>query len=88
MRSIDEQAAIRFVHKLKKILNNFLLFGFVVFFSSGCSTVSDVWDGASNTVGGLFADDDYVSDEADTSNDFPDLAELELDVRGWDPEDV
>ena len=76
MKSIDEQATIRFVHNLKKILNNFLFFGFVVFFSSGCSTVSDVWDGASNTVGGLFADDDYVSDEADTSNDFPDLASV------------
>ena len=76
MKSIDEQAVILFVHNYKKFLTNFLLFGFVVFFSSGCSTVTDVWDGATNTVGGLFADDDYISDEEDTANGFPDLASV------------
>ena len=41
---------------------------------SGCSTVTDVWDGTTDAIGSLFSSDDEFADE--TEEGFPDLASV------------
>jgi len=62
------------VYHLRRVFVNFLV-GFTVFFITGCSTVSDVWEGTTDAVGSLFSSDEYQEDE-DASSDFPDLASV------------
>ena len=46
-----------------------------------CSTVTDVWEGTTDAVGGLFSsDEDEIAEE--TEEGYPDLANVPAGVRG------
>ena len=50
----------------------------VCFTLSGCSTVTDVWEGTTDAIGSLFSSDDEFADEAEEG--FPDLASVPEDA--------
>ena len=76
MKVFVKQLRIEPFYNLSDVANNLVVISFLSIFLVSCSTVTDVWDGASSKVGGFFSDDDYLSSDADEDNSFPDLADV------------
>ena len=76
MKVFVKQLGIEPFYNLSDIANNLVVISFLLIFLSSCSTVTDVWDGATNKVGGFFSDEDYLSSDVDEDDSFPDLADV------------
>ena len=76
MKIFVKQLRIEPFYNLSDIANNLMVISFLCIFLSSCSTVTDVWDGATSKVGGFFSDEDYLSSEADEDDSFPNLADV------------